>query len=163
MSTKIANTELLARAGLWVTKSAGTDVDLKANLSMLPLPILSALVTGGVRSLMDTPEDEKKKRSRLQRFGRGAAYGGLVPLGIGAGGLVGGVAGGLGGALGGGLAGAGSGAMLAGPGESGAGAAAGALGGTAVGSAAGAAGGGLAGLVAGGPVTYMMLKKLLGN
>jgi hypothetical protein len=110
----------------------------------LPLPIISALVSGGVRSLMDTPEDKEKERGRFHRFARGAAYGGLVPIGAQLGGGLG-----LGmGMLAGGAAGSAAGnspeAVLAGAGI-------------------GGAGGATAGAAAGGVGTFALLRSLLGK
>jgi hypothetical protein len=125
------------------TPMTRTDSDLPANVAAggamagrlsLPFPIISALLTGGVRSLMDTPEDKKKERGRFHRFARGAAYGGLVPMGAGVG-------------MGLGAAPGATAGMLGGP----------------LGMLAGGTGGAAAGSVAGGVGTYAVLKKLLGD
>ena len=105
---------------------------------MLAVPAL----TGGVRTLMETPADKEKHRGHLERFGRGAVYGAAVPAGAE-----------LGAALGGG-AGMGLGAAAGTPGGPG---------GIASGAILGGGTGALAGGAAGGVGTYKLLKSLLGD
>jgi hypothetical protein len=92
---------------------------------------------------MNTEDDRKTERGRLARFGRGALYGAVIPLGAAAGM---GVGSGVGGTLGG----------MAG----------GALGNGKIESVAGPAGvgmmaGGAAGGAGGGYTAYRLIKKLL--